>query len=94
MTAMPCGTAISRCCSAGSNPIQLYDSQNNFAPYANNMGVPIVNPVAKFLFANPKLLSRLRRDKPGCTGRGKCLTPTDGIAQNNYQAPHAQLQGQ
>ena len=35
-------------------PIQLYDSQNNFAPYPNNQ-VPIVSPVAKFLFANPNL---------------------------------------
>ena len=40
---------------AGSNPIQLYDPLNGFAPYAGNMGVPIVNPVAKFLFANPTL---------------------------------------
>jgi hypothetical protein len=35
-------------------PIQLYDSQNNFAPYVNNQ-VPIVSPVAKFLFANAAL---------------------------------------
>ena len=35
-------------------PIQLYDTQNNFAPYVNNQ-VPIVSPVAKFLFANPAL---------------------------------------
>ncbi len=35
-------------------PIQLYDSQNNFAPYPNNQ-VPIVSPVAKFLFANSSL---------------------------------------
>jgi len=59
----------------GPNPIQLYDPANNFAPYTNNQGVPIVNPVAKFLFANPKLYP-----PPNAT-------PTDGIAANNYQAP-------
>ena len=60
---------------AGSNPIQLYDSENNFTPYQNNMGVPIVNPVAKFLFANPKLYPL-----PNATA-------TDQIAANNYQGP-------
>ena len=60
---------------AGENPIQLYDSQNNFAPYANNQGVPVVNPVAKFLFANPKLYPLPN------------ATPTDGIAENNLQGP-------
>ena len=39
----------------GSNPIQLYDSGNNFAPFTGDVGIPIVNPVAKFLFANPSL---------------------------------------
>ncbi len=34
--------------------IQLYDPENNFAPYVNNQ-VPIVNPVAKYLFAHPNL---------------------------------------
>ncbi len=40
------------------NTIQLYDPLNTavpFAPYANNQGVPIVNPVAKYLSSNPKL---------------------------------------
>ena len=59
----------------GTNPIQLYDPLNNFAPYANNQGVPIVNPVATFLFANPKYYPLPN------------ATPTDGIVQNNYQAP-------
>ena len=58
----------------GSNPIQLYDPLNNNAPYVGNQGVPIVNPVAQFLFANPKLYP-----EPNAT-------PTDGIAANNYQA--------
>src|ERR1700734_254423 len=34
--------------------IQLYDTQNNFAPYANNQ-VPVVNPVAQFLAAHPNI---------------------------------------
>jgi hypothetical protein len=59
---------------AGSSPIQLYDPLNNNAPYANNQGVPILNPVAQFLIANPKLYP-----EPNST-------PTDGIAANNYQA--------
>jgi len=33
---------------------QLYDSQNNYAPYVNNQ-VPVLNPVAKYLFAHPEL---------------------------------------
>jgi len=59
----------------GTNPIQLYDPENNFAPYQNNQGVPIVNPVAKFLFGNPKYYPLPN------------AAPVDGIAQNNYQAP-------
>ena len=60
---------------AGANPIQLYDPLNGFAPYPNNQGVPIVNPVAKFLFANPKYYPLPN------------AAPTDGIVQNNYLAP-------
>ena len=60
---------------AGANPIQLYDPLNNFAPYVNNQNVPVNNPVAKFLFSNPKYYPLPN------------ATPTDGIAQNNYQAP-------
>ncbi len=59
----------------GSNPIQLYDPLNGFAPYPNNMGVPIVNPVAKFLFANASLYPLPN------------ATPSDGIAANNLQGP-------
>jgi hypothetical protein len=58
---------------AGSNPIQLYDSENGFAPYVGNAGVPIVNPVATFLFAHPELYPLPN------------ATPTDGIVANNYQ---------
>ncbi len=59
----------------GNTPIKLYDTQNNFAPYVGDMGVPIINPVAKFLIANPKLYPLPN------------LTPTDGIIANNYVAP-------
>jgi hypothetical protein len=55
-----------------ANPIQLYDAENNFAPYNNDQGIPIVNPVAKFLFANPTLYPLPN------------ATPTDGIVANNY----------
>src|SRR5271155_1990158 len=59
----------------GPNPIQLYDPENNFAPYVNNQNVPIVNPVATFLFANPKYYPLPN------------ATPTDGIAASNLQGP-------
>ncbi|HEX4036941.1 MAG TPA: TonB-dependent receptor [Acidobacteriaceae bacterium] len=59
----------------GSNPIQLYDSQNNYAPFTGDMGVPVVNPVAKFLFANTTVYPLPN------------ATPTDGIAANDYQGP-------
>jgi hypothetical protein len=64
-----------------ANPIQLYDPENNFAPYQNNQGVPIVNPVATFLIANPKYYPLPN------------ATPTDGIAANNYQAPTRNYKG-
>jgi hypothetical protein len=54
---------------------QLYDSQNNFAPYTGDMGVPIVNPVAKFLFANPKFYPLPNN------------TASDGLIHNNYKGP-------
>ncbi len=59
----------------GSNPIQLYDPENNFAPYAGDKGIPIVNPVAKFLIANPNFYPLPN------------AAPTDGIVNNNYQGP-------
>lgn len=58
---------------AAANPVQLYDSQNNYAPYLNNRGVAIVNPVAKYLFAHPELYPLPN------------AAPEDGIAENNYQ---------
>jgi outer membrane receptor protein involved in Fe transport len=66
------------------NPVQLYDSENivnnQFAPYVNNQGIPIVNPVAKFLFANPKLYPLPN------------AAPTDGITSNNLQGPSRNYQ--
>ncbi len=56
----------------GDNSIQLYDSQNNFASYANNQ-VPLVNPVAKYLFAHPELYPLPN------------ATPTDGLLASDYQ---------
>ena len=56
----------------GPNPIQLYNSENNFAPYVGNKGVAITNPVAKYLFAHPDLYPLPNS------------TPTDGIAANDY----------
>jgi Carboxypeptidase regulatory-like domain len=58
-----------------ANPIQLYDPENNFAPYVNNQNIPILNPVATYLFANPKYYPLPN------------ATPTDGIAANNLQGP-------
>ena len=72
---------------SGSNPIQLYDPLNGYAPYVGNMGVPVTNPVAKFLFSNPQLYPDCGADNPVTPAGGKCVTPTDGIANNNYQAP-------
>jgi hypothetical protein len=56
------------------SPIQLYDTQNNFAPYPNNQ-VPIVNPVAKYLLAHPELYPLPN------------ATPTDGLMANDLLAP-------
>ena len=78
---------------SGPNPIQLYDSLNNFAPYTNNQNVPIVNPVAKFLFSNSKLYPDCGGDNPQTPAGGACVTPTDGIAANNYEAPTSSYKG-
>jgi hypothetical protein len=59
-------------------PVQLYDTQNNFMPYVNNQ-VPVVNPVAKFLFSHPELYPLPN------------ATPTDGLLQNNFHGPNRQF---
>ena len=66
---------------SSSNPIQLYDSQNGFAPYVNNTGVPILNPVAQFLFAHPSLYPLPN------------ATPSDGVTLNNLQGPVRSYRG-
>jgi Carboxypeptidase regulatory-like domain len=71
---------------AGDNPIQLYDPLNGFKPYANDQGVPVINPVATFLFANPALYPDCGGDNPVTPAGGTCLTPQDGIANQNYEA--------
>ena len=56
--------------------IQLYDTQNNFAPYQNNQ-VPVLNPVAQFLAAHPNIYPAPNR------------TPLDGLIENNYVGPQS-----
>ncbi len=55
-------------------PVQLYDTQNNFAPYSGNQ-IPVVNPVALFLAAHPNLYPAPNR------------TPQDGLMLNDYVGP-------
>ncbi len=81
----------------GSNPIQLYNSLSTatvagkttytFQPYSGDTGIPVNNPVAKFLFAHPNLYPDCGADNPVTPTGGLCVPPTDGIAQNNYEAP-------
>jgi hypothetical protein len=56
--------------------IQLYDTQNNFAPYSQNQ-IPVVNPVAQYLAAHPEIYPAPNR------------TPQDGLIQDNYVGPQA-----
>src|SRR6201993_4263617 len=55
---------------------QLYDSQNNFAPYLGNQ-VPVVSPVAQYLAAHPEIYPAPNR------------TPLDGLIQDNYVGPQS-----
>jgi hypothetical protein len=80
--------AAGLCAPSANNPspgVQLYDSENNYAPFLYDKNVPIVNPVAKFLFANPSLYPLPN------------ATPQDGLTQNDLQGPsrnyHANNQG-
>ncbi len=66
---------IFRFSSTRQHPIQLYNPENGFAPYPGDKGIPVINPVAKFLFANPQFYP-LPNAKP-----------TDGIVNDNYQGP-------
>ena len=56
--------------------VQLYDTQNNFAPYPGNQ-VPVVNPVAQFLAAHPNIYPAPN------------ATPADKLVQNNFQGPQS-----
>lgn len=56
------------------NGIQLYDSQNNFAPYSGNQ-VPVVSPIAQFLAAHPTIYPKPNR------------APQDGLIENNFVGP-------
>ncbi len=79
------GGDFSALLTTAANKIQLYDTQNNFAPYRDDKGIPILNPVAKFLFANPNLYPLPN------------ATPTDGVAASDYEGAsrtyHANNQG-
>lgn len=57
----------------GAADIQLYNPLNNNQPYVGNQNVPILNPVAQFLFAHPDIYPLPNN------------TPTPGtIASDNY----------
>jgi carboxypeptidase family protein/TonB-dependent receptor-like protein len=59
------------------NLVQLYNSSSvSYAPYAGNLNVPILNPVARYLYAHPELYP-LPNTAP------QAGTP----ATNNYTAP-------
>ncbi|HEV2577636.1 MAG TPA: carboxypeptidase-like regulatory domain-containing protein [Acidobacteriaceae bacterium] len=67
-------SGVATCNSTGSpDSYQLYDTLNNNKPFVGNVGIPITNPVAKFLFANSSLYPLPN------------ATPTDGIVNDNYQ---------
>jgi hypothetical protein len=59
-----------------ANGTQLFDTQNNFAPFVNNQ-VPVVNPVAVFLAAHPEIYPA-----PNAAAQ-------DGLLQNNFQGPQS-----
>jgi Carboxypeptidase regulatory-like domain/TonB dependent receptor len=65
-----------------ATPIQLYDTQNNFAVYANNQ-VPIVNPVATYLFAHPELYPLPNRPAVSIASGG------DGLIQGDFVGPQS-----
>ncbi|HTS36885.1 MAG TPA: TonB-dependent receptor [Candidatus Solibacter sp.] len=66
-----------------ATPIQLYDTQNNFTPYAGDQGVPITNPVAVYLFAHPELYP-LPNTPPVSISNGG-----DGLIQGDFVGPQS-----
>lgn len=63
-------------CSSNSKLAQLYDPSNAYAAYTGNKNVPIVNPVAKYLFAHPELYPLPNHS-----------TSTNSPVTNNYSGP-------
>jgi hypothetical protein len=57
-----------------ANGIQLYDTQNNFAPFLNNQ-VPVMNPLAIYLAGHPGIYPAPNR------------TPQDKLIQDNFVGP-------
>ncbi|MFT4112141.1 carboxypeptidase regulatory-like domain-containing protein [Silvibacterium sp.] len=62
--------------------VQLYNPENNFAPYANNQ-ITINNPVAKFLFANPSIYPAPNREVNGNPILDNYTAPTRSYSANN-----------
>ncbi|MDR3723719.1 MAG: TonB-dependent receptor [Terracidiphilus sp.] len=71
---------------AQGTPTQLFDPLNNFAKFSGNTGLSVVNPVAKYLFSHPEIYPDCGSANPSTPANGKCVTPTDGIGNSNYQA--------
>lgn len=61
--------------SSPQSPKQLYDSQNNFAPFVNNQ-VPVRSTIQQYLNAHPEVYPLPN------------AIPTDGIAKNNFVGPN------
>ena len=66
-----------------ASPIQLYDTQNNFTPYTKDQGVPILNPVATYLFAHPELYPLPNRPAVSIQNGG------DGLIQGDFVGPQS-----
>ena len=64
-------------------PTQLYDTQNNFAPYTGDQGVPILNPVATYLFAHPELYPLPNRPPVPPSSGG------DGLIAGDFVGPQS-----
>ncbi|QHS52442.1 TonB-dependent receptor [Edaphobacter sp. 12200R-103] len=67
------------------NLVQLYDSTSlPYKPYAGNLNVPILNPVARYLYAHPELYP-LPNQAPqvGTPATNNYRAPTKNARQNN-----------
>jgi len=67
------------------NLIQLYDSSSlPYTPYAGNLNVPILNPVARYLYAHPELYPLPNQDpQAGTPATGNYAAPTKSRRQND-----------